>query len=128
MDNRQVARALWDTMNKHEWNDLLNYFSKDAVINWHNTNEKFTIEDFITANSTYPGNWHIEIERIEQIGDKVITVVCVVIEDEDISFHATSFFTFDEKKIIQLDEYWGVDGEPPEWRIDMRLGRFIKKK
>ncbi len=29
-------------------------------------------------------------------------------------------------KIAQVDEYWGDDGEAPQWRQDMHIGNKIK--
>lgn len=53
-------------MNIHQyWADCLkqneegmrSYFHKDAIIRWHNTNEGFTLDEFIIANCEYPGKW-----------------------------------------------------------------------
>ncbi|MGP1530407.1 MAG: hypothetical protein ACTTI3_08785 [Treponema sp.] len=33
-----------------------------------------------------------------------------------------------DDKIIAMDEYWGDDGVPPQWRLEKRLGRKIHKK
>ena len=52
------------------WKDVLEqdadaircYFDKNAYINWHCTNEHFSVEDFIVANCEYPGNWDGEVE------------------------------------------------------------------
>jgi len=30
-----------------------------------------------------------------------------------------------DDKIIELDEYWGDNGVPPKWRIDMNIGSKI---
>ena len=46
-------------------------------MNWHCTNEHFTVDEFIQANCEYPGQWDGKIERIENVGDTVITVVRV---------------------------------------------------
>lgn len=44
------------------------------------------------------------------------------------SFHTASFFQLTpEGKIVSLDEYFGDDGEAPEWRQKMALpSRFAK--
>ncbi len=41
------------------------------------------------------------------------------------SFHATSFFEFDNDKITMLNEYWGDDCKAPQWRKDKNIGRPI---
>jgi len=103
--------------------ELKSYFHVDAFIPGHNTNELFTVSEFIRANCEYPGNWNGEVERIELAGNTVITVTRVW--TNGMSFHATSFFEITEGKIKTLDEYWGDDGEVPQWRKDMSIGKPI---
>ena len=126
-------------MNKKQWLDtywkavagqeatVAQYFSPDAVINWHNTDECFTVEEFIIANCHYPGKWDGVVERLEEIGEVTVTVTHVWEVEKKISFHVTSFFTWQQDKILRLDEYWGDDGQPPEWRREMKIGKPIKE-
>ncbi len=121
--------ALWNDMDRKKWQNLGRYFDDEAIINWHNTNESFSVAEFITVNSEYPGDWKIDIERLEERGNLVISVVKVQQQNrEAISFHAVSFFEFKAGKIIVLDEYWGDDGKAPQWRIEKQIGRPITKK
>lgn len=46
---------------------LKKFFNEDAYIDWHNTNERFTVDEFIEVNCTYPDKWGGEVERVEQI-------------------------------------------------------------
>lgn len=101
------------------------FFHPDAFINWHNTNEQFSVDKFIQANCTYPGSWDGEIERIEEVSDLIITVVHVYSREENVSCHVTSFLQIKEDKIALLDEYWGDDGIPPQWRLDQHIGTAI---
>lgn len=103
------------------------YFAPEAQVNWHNTNECFTVSEFIRANCEYPGQWEGEIERIECVDDLMITVVHVVSSDRTLSLHVTSFIKVANGKIVSIDEYWGDDGAAPQWRLDMQLGRPIHK-
>lgn len=117
------------------WKDILNqdekslkrYFHTNAYINWHNTNEHFTVDEFIRANCEYPEKWDGEIERIVEAGDLVITAVHVFSKGKDaMSFHVTSFIRLLDDKIISVDEYWGDDGEAPQWRQNLNIGTKIK--
>lgn len=101
------------------------FFHEDAYINWHNTNERFTVEEFIRANCEYPGSWAGEIERIERIDDLFITVTHVYTPDKKSAFHAVSFIKTKREKIVSIDEYWGDDGLAPQWRLDKRIGKPI---
>ncbi|MBR5947971.1 MAG: nuclear transport factor 2 family protein [Clostridia bacterium] len=98
---------------------LRTFFREDAVINWHNTRERFDSRGFIRANCDYPGEWRGEIEREYRIGNTVIAAARVwSADDPSLSFHCCSFIHLKDERIIQINEYWGDDGEPPEWRKD----------
>ncbi len=103
---------------------LAEMFTEDAIIRWHNTNEEFTREEFVKANCDYPGDWHGNVERIEINEDYILTISHVWSADQ--SFHVCSFFIFDDDRIFKLDEYWGDDGEAPQWRQQLKIGRKIQ--
>lgn len=119
---------------KQFWKDVLaqdrdairEYFCDDAYVNWHCTNEHFTVEEFIRANCEYPGEWDGAVERIENAGDTAITVTHVYPKDKSLSFHVISFIRIKQDKIISVDEYWADDGEAPQWRQEMHIGQPIK--
>lgn len=126
MDMKDLIATFWRDVTEQNGPSLRSYFSKDAVVKWHNTNERFTVEDYLIANCEYPGNWTGEIQRIEQINDLIITVVRVHDLDDGISVHATSFIRFHEGKIVEMDEYWSDDGKVPQWRLDKKIGTTIR--
>ena len=100
---------------------LRSFFADSVYINWHCTNEHFTVEEYIQANCEYPGTWDGTIERIEQIGDLIITAVNVYSVDRTSSFHVVSFIKLKDDKIIAMDEYWGDDEKPPQYRLEKGL-------
>lgn len=124
MSDREKVLQFWNDIHQQRWNNLASYFHHDALISWHNTNEQFTLDEFVRANAQYPGDWQIDVERTACAGDLVITAVRVF--DKSMSFHAASFFTFRESKIAALDEYWGNDENAPEWRLNAHIGKPIK--
>ncbi len=101
-------------------------FQPDAYVNWHNTNEHFTVEEYIRANCEYPGQWTGKIERIVESGDLIVTATHVQSLDGIISCHCTSFIRFAGDKIASMDEYWGDDGEVPQWRQEKQIGTCIR--
>lgn len=123
MDHMQTVRSLWAAIGNQNWSGLASYFTDSAVIRWHNTRELFTASEFVEANSRYPGDWLIEVERLLEMGDAVISVVKASLKGRSVSFHAVSFFTFEGERIAALDEYWGDDGSPPQWRTELRIGK-----
>ncbi len=102
------------------------FFVPTAYVNWHNTNEHFTVEEFIRANREYPGKWTGEVEKEIHVDDTIITATHVETQDGSLSFHVASFIQVKDGKIVAVDEYWGDDGEAPKWRQDMNIGSKIK--
>ena len=119
--------AYWQAVLAQDAEALADFFTADACVNWHNTNERFTAAEFIAANCAYPGEWTGEIERCHLDGDCIITVTHVHTPDGALSFHVTSFMTVRDGRISALDEYWGDDGEAPAWRQAMGLGTPIRE-
>lgn len=118
--------AFWKDVLEQNANAIKSYFHKDAYINWHCTNEHFTVEEFIIANCEYPGDWAGEVERVEKVDDLMITVTHVYPKDKTASFHVTSFIKIYDNKIVSMDEYWADDGDAPKWRLDKHIGGAIR--
>ena len=55
----------------------------------------------------------------------IVTVAHVYPKDRSWSLHVTSFFKLKDSKIKSIDEYWAEDGEAPEWRKNMNIGKPI---
>jgi len=117
----------WRTVIRKDAEGIRGFFREDARIKWHCTNEYFTLEEFLRANCEYPGEWGGEVERVETMGDLIITAVRVYSRDGSVSCHAVSFIRLQEGKIADMDEYWGDDGPIPQWRQDKHLGKSIKE-
>ena len=116
----------WKAVLAQDAEAIRGYFQESACVNWHCTNEQFTVEEFIVANCEYPGDWEGEVERVEVIGDLYITAVRVYPRDRSLSFHVVSFIKTAEHKIVSMDEYWADDGKAPQWRLDKHLGTTIR--
>lgn len=106
--------------------ELIKYFCEDAVINWHCSNECFTVTEYINVNCIYPDDWLGEIERCERYDSKIVIAAKVYPQDKSITYYVVSFITLQQDKIIQLDEYWSADSEIPEWRKKMDVGKPIR--
>ncbi len=116
----------WKDVLKQDANAIRGYFDKDAYINWHCTNEHFSVDEFIIANCEYPDNWYGEVERVETINDTFVTVTHVYNHNQELSFHVTSFIKVNANKIVAVDEYWADDGVAPKWRLDKHIGKAIQ--
>ena len=60
-------KAFWRAVLAQDEPEIRTYFAPDAYVNWHCTNEHFTVDEFITANCEYPGEWDGVVERIETL-------------------------------------------------------------
>lgn len=120
------VKAFWDAVLRQDADAIRGYFHPDAWVNWHNTNEHFAVEEFIRANCEYPGEWDGEIERSFTTDTHIITATHVYSKDQKMSFHVTSFMHVVEGRIASVEEYWGDDGEVPQWRQDKKIGSKIK--
>ena len=103
---------------------LKEHFTPNATICWHDSNEQFTVAEYIKANCEYPGEWKGEIQRVEIINGGIVTVAKIFSKE---SVHlVTSFMKLVEGKISRLDEYFSDCGEVPEWRKEMNIGKPIE--
>lgn len=116
----------WKAVLVQNENEIRKFFHNDAHINWHCTNERFNVDEFIIANCEYPGDWDGRVERVETLDDLIITVTNVYPKDRSISFHVTSFIKIKKEKIISMDEYWADDGDAPKWRLEKHIGKAIR--
>lgn len=116
----------WAAVLRQDAGAIREYFHPDAWVNWHNTNEHFTVEEFIRANCEYPGQWEGEVEQAAVTDGQIITAAHVHSADETQSFHAVSFIRLTDGKIASIEEYWSDDGEAPRWRQEKHIGTKIK--
>ena len=116
----------WKAVLTQDAESMRGFFKDTAYVNWHCTNEHFTVEEYIKANCEYPGKWDGNIERKEIVGNTLIVVVNVYTVDKELSFHVVSFIQIEDNKIIAMDEYWGDDGSAPQWRLDKNIGKAIR--
>lgn len=122
-----IATYFYDVVAQHR-ERLADYFAPNARVLWHNTNECFTVKEFICANCEYPGCWEGKIEQLLPVQDGWVLAARVWEKGKKLSFHVVSFVKIEGEKIIQIDEYWGDDGLPPQWRMDKKIGTTIHQE
>lgn len=122
-----VVKDFWMAVLAQNEAAIRSFFHENAYVNWHCTNERFTVDEFVRVNCEYPGEWAGEVERQETLGDLMITVTHVYAKDGRQSFHAVSFIKTEGDKILSIDEYWGDDGMAPLWRLEKQIGKSIDK-
>ncbi len=101
------------------------FLDENLRVRWHNTNEEFTLEEYLNVNCSYPGNWLGEIKTIMPTNEGCVAVVQIYSEDKKIKIHQISIVKIKDNKITELDEYYSEDGIAPQWRLDMNVGSEI---
>lgn len=117
-------QTYWNVTLAQQAEHMRPFFDQNASILWHNTNECFTVEEYIRANCEYPGDWQGSIISCFPIEQGFITITHVY--GEGVSFHVTSIFTCVKESILKLEEYWSEDGKAPDWRRALHIGTTIK--
>lgn len=59
LDITSFLTRYWADVAAQNAEELQKYFHPEACIRWHDSNEQFTVEEFITANCECPGSWEI---------------------------------------------------------------------
>lgn len=116
-DIRQtIVTRFWERLAKKDWEGLLGMFSKDAVINWPNTNETFMPSRYVEVNKNYPGAWDLDLELVETTEKHLISVTRIRSKTEPISLRDIAFYQISDGLIVSLTEYFADDQEAPGWR------------
>lgn len=120
--NEIITKQFWTLMGEGKFDEVGELMNENAEVWLPNTREVFRGRDkYINFNKKYPGRWLINIDKIFSKEDIVVSAVRVESEDKASSFYATSFFTIRDNLISEITEYWGDNGEPPEWRLNELL-------
>lgn len=124
-ERQTLLYHFWQAVAKQDAAVLPEYFTPEAQIRWHNSNELFSVPEFIRANCEYPGVWAGEVEQLElhPDGQRAMTITRVWSTDGSIVCRVVSFFAFVGEKIACLDEFWADVGPAPRWRQDMNIGK-----
>ncbi len=106
--------------------EMRKFLADEVIVRWHNTNEEFTLEEYLQANCAYPGDWVGNVERIIPTDDGCVAIIKILSNDALVQFHQISVVTMQDEKIVALDEYYSEDGVAPQWRLDMNIGNAIQ--
>ena len=125
MDMERFAKRYWKCVADQD-RMMEKCFCEDAVIRWQTTDEEFTVADFVRAHCERPGRRKVVIERMNRVGETLVTVVHLWMEGT--SYYVTSFFQMARGRILHLDEYWGENLPAPEWRTEAQIGTRIDRR
>lgn len=117
-DDVDVVRRYWDRIEARDWDGAGALLADDVEVEWPHTRERFHgRHNVVGYNREYPEGWSIEVLRVLDAGDAVVSEVRVPFRDEAV-FSVASVFEVRDGLISRAVEYWVEDGqeEPPEWR------------
>ncbi len=125
---QDLVSRLWRHFNNQEWDQAKKLLSEDFEACWPQSNEKFTRDNFIEVNRTYPGTHKIEVMNIHSEHDQwdhIDTVISEVFikskspDGKESELFAMSIFEVEddgEVLIRTAREYWAETYPAPEWR------------
>lgn len=113
-----MVRRFWDRVEARDWEAVGALLADDVVFDWRHSLERFRgRENVVGMNREYPEGWSIDVLRVLDGGDVVVSEVRVPFEDQA-EFFVASFFEVHGGRIRRAVEYWVEAGheEPPAWR------------
>jgi ketosteroid isomerase-like protein len=118
MAEAEVVFRFWDRIEARDWDAVGRLLADDVEFEWPHSLERFRGRDSVVGvNRAYPEGWSIEVLRVLEAGDVVVSEVRVPFRNEAV-FYVASFFEVRDGLIRRAVEYWVEAGqeEPPEWR------------
>jgi ketosteroid isomerase-like protein len=116
---REVVEELWRRIEARDWDGAAELVADDAVIEWPHSRERMRGKNFIEVNRIYPEGWSIEVLRVLEAGDIVVSEVRVPHDTSE--FWASSLFEVRNEKIVGGREYWveSPTHDVPQWRAHL---------
>ncbi len=114
---KEIVTEFWKLMDERKYSEIKPLFIKRPKIYLESSREVFDgINKFIKMNEEYPGEWRTVLKNIGYMNDNLFTLVHVFCEDSGVEHYVTSHYTFENKLISKMNEYWSEVGQQPEWR------------
>jgi ketosteroid isomerase-like protein len=115
----EVVEELWRRIQARDWDGAAALVDDDAVIDWPHSRERMRGKNFIEVNRIYPEGWSVEVLRILEVGDTVVSEVRV--PHDTTEYWASSVFEVRNGKIVGGREYWveSPTHEIPQWRAHL---------
>ena len=113
----EPVRLLWERMEARDWDGVAAQLHPDVVVDWPNTGERMRGRDnYLAVQREYPEGWHIEVLRIVDGGDAVVSEVRV--DHDGKRFFARSFFEVADGRIAARGRVLvgRRAARPPAWR------------
>jgi len=127
MDITNFLTSYWQCMADHDTEGIRGFFDPSAKSYLHDSNEILSVDDWVNHLKGSSGDWQMTIDRIDKLTNGQIVTITFHRSPSWVGF-ITSFFTFENDKIIELHEYYSPcdDNIVPGWRDDLAEHEKIK--
>ncbi|MGC4980332.1 nuclear transport factor 2 family protein [Streptomyces sp. DT193] len=115
-DLRKAVESYWAAADARDWEAFAELLAEDVVYTLPQTRERISgRERYVEFNREYPGDWHVQIERVMAEAGQAVTWTHVTVGLEEM--HAITFFTADASgRISAVTDFWPEPYEPPAGR------------
>lgn len=117
MNNRQILKHFWATMESNDFYAAARLLHDDFVLEWPQSGERIRGRDnFAALNTAFPaeGKWHFTINQM--VAENELVVTDVTVTDGKRTDRAITFSTIRNAKIWKQVEFWPEAFEAPAWR------------
>lgn len=122
MDGHAIITEYWRACEDRDWDAFGALVAPDVVYREPQTREIVRGRDnYVAFNQTYPGDWHLTVERVIAEADEGVSWTTFVIGDETMT--GLCFFRFSNELITEIDDYWPEPYEAPTREAPV-VGRY----
>lgn len=113
---RATVERLWSTAEARDWGTYADLFAEDVVCLMPQTRERVVGRDrWVRFNADYPGEWHVDVQRIVADDDGAVSWVEVHIGDHTET--GISIFRFDDDgRVAEIVDHWPEPYDAPAGR------------
>ncbi|MBM2885799.1 nuclear transport factor 2 family protein [Chromobacterium phragmitis] len=108
----QLIRRYWECANARDWTGFAATLHPEVEYRVPQTRERIRgVDQYVAFNTTYPGDWRLEIVRVLADGDQAVSEIAFHVEQQTMS--GISFFTIQDGLIRRIDDWWPEPYEAP---------------
>jgi ketosteroid isomerase-like protein len=107
------VRRLYQLLERRAWTDLTPLLAESITYDMPQSRERVRGRDaYLEFNATYPGDWHLTVDRVADDGAHHAAVwVRATLDGQDL--HNVAFLTFDDAGLLTaVVDFWPEATEP----------------
>lgn len=112
MSSQELIRRYWQACEARDWDGFAALLAADVCYRMPQTRETVRgREDYVEFNRTFPGDWHVRIDRIVGQPDAAVSWTTFTVGEEEMT--GVCFFTIADGRIAEIDDFWPEPYDPP---------------